>query len=182
MEKLKTWRLLFIAGLILFGIGIYCWVTPLNAYYRLVKYSGFVLLMIGLLLMWASANRRILIREKKWMSVESIVNFFFGILLIISPILSFIVFPILIGHWILCVGILKILGSLSLRKDIRGWMFILFTGILSVVFGILIAYVSFSKANDITALIGSFGVMMGLLAMIDSFRFRKMEGTLGMMF
>jgi uncharacterized membrane protein HdeD (DUF308 family) len=181
MEKLKTWWLIFTAGVILFVIGVYSWMAPLSAYYKLAKYSGFVLLINGLLLIWASANPKISVREKKWLSAESIAGFFFGILLIISPILSFIVFPILIGHWILCMGILKILGSVSLRKDIRGWVFILLTGILSVIFGILIAYISFPKANDITLLIGAFGVMTGLLDIIDSFRFRKMDGTLNMM-
>jgi uncharacterized membrane protein HdeD (DUF308 family) len=182
MKKLKTWWLLFFAGTILFSTGIYSWLAPLSAYYKLVKYSGFVLLMNGLLLMWASAKRSIFLREKKWMLTESIINFFFGILLIVSPILSFIVFPLLIGHWILCLGILKIFGSLSLQKDIRGWLFILMTGILSVVFGILIAYVPFTKGTDVTVLIGGFGVTMGSLSIIDSFRFRKMEGTLNMMF
>src|ERR1700733_13941636 len=160
LKKLKTWWLLLIAGIILFSIGVYSWVAPLSAYYRLVKYSGFVLLFNGFLLMWSSANRAISLNEKKWMLVESIIDLFFGILLIISPILSFIVFPILIGHWILFLGIIKFLASLSLKGNIRGWLFILMTGLISIVFGILIAYVPFSKSSDVTFLIGTFGMMM----------------------
>jgi len=180
MQKLKTWWLIFSIGIILFSVGVYSWAAPLNSYYKLAKYSGFVLLANGLLLMWASANRKIIVKEKKWMLAESISDYFFGILLIISPILSFIVFPILIGHWILCLGILKILASVSLKKEIRGWPFILLTGVLSSIFGISIAYISFPKANDITILIGAFAVTMGLLFIIDSFRFKDMDHTLNM--
>lgn len=172
---------MIIAGMIFLGIGIFAFINPLSSYIKLVKFTGIGLLLNGVSLVAISFTCKSSFQEKKWLQAESILDFTFGILLIFNPLLSFIVFPYLIGPWILCMGILKIVASLTLKKIIRGWMFILVVGILSVIFGVLIIYNPFAKANGITTLLGIFGLIMGILYVFDSFRFRKSEDTLNMM-
>ena len=53
---------------------------------------------------------------------------------------------------------------------------------LLFVFGLLIVYDPFARANDITLLIGIFTRMLGSLALFDSFQFRNRKETLDMMF
>jgi uncharacterized membrane protein HdeD (DUF308 family) len=181
MKRVKTWWLLFIEGTILVAAGIFSWITPLNAYIKLVKYSGFFLLINGFLLIMTNSLRTQNEKEKNWIRAETILDLFFGALLLISPLLAFFIFPILIGHWILGLGTLKIVAALSLRKHVRGWAFIFITGVISIIFGVLIAYVPYTKGNEINQLIGAFGVLMGSLTMFDSFRFRKKEDTLDLL-
>jgi uncharacterized membrane protein HdeD (DUF308 family) len=183
MPKLRIWWLLGIAGMLFVGIGIFCLVDPFNAYVKLVKYSGIALLINGLLLLLALNFIHISCgKEKKWMLMESLIDFTFGILLFYNPLLSFIVFPFLIGYCILFVGIIKIAASLSLKNDIGAWLYILVSGMLSAIFGILIIYIPFTRASEMTMFIAIFLVITGALAIFDSIRFRKIEDTLNLMF
>ncbi|HZE82894.1 MAG TPA: DUF308 domain-containing protein [Puia sp.] len=183
MKKTNTWWLLIMAGLILMVIGVYAFLAPLHAYMKLVKFAGLGLLFNGLFLMLVcSTNKSCVVKERNWILAESALDFAFGIVLIFNPLFSFIVFPFLIGPWILCIGVLKIIASLSLRKIVRGWIFILMVGILSAVFGLLIINNPFATSEGITILIGTFGLLLGGLNIFDSFRFRKKDDTLSMMF
>ena len=127
----------------------------------LVRYAGVGLLINGIFRAVISFTNTRYSRENSWLRAESLVDFLFGIILLLNPLFSFIVFPLLIGPWILCEGILKIAASLTLKKTIRKWTFILTVGIISVVFGIVIIYDPFSRVDGIINLIGAFGVMMG---------------------
>ena len=186
MKIPKTWWLLCAAGILFIAIGTYCFLSPTNAYIKLVKYAGIALLINGFLLVATTfihtSSETSWKKERKWMHAESIIEFFFGILLIFNPIFSFIVFPFLIGHGILCVGLLKFAASLALKKDIRGWHFIMITGILLSLFGLLIVYYPFARVNDVTLLIGFFSVLTGVLTLFDAYRLRNRRDTLNMLF
>ncbi|HXB93464.1 MAG TPA: DUF308 domain-containing protein [Puia sp.] len=180
-KKTSTWWLLAIIGLLFLGVGLFAFIDPLSSYMKLVKFTGIGLILNGGLLMVMSALNTRYPRERIWMQAESILHMLFGIFFLFNPLLAFIALPYFIGGWILLVGILKTLAALALRTTVRGWLFILATGVLCIVFGVLMIYSPFVRANGITVLIGSFGVIMGALYIIDSFRYRKMKETLDMM-
>jgi len=151
-------------------------VDPLNAYVNLVRFSGIVLLMNGLVLQWASSYVHVTFkREKQSMRIESIVDFGFGIILIFNQLLAFIVYPLLFGSCIFLVGIIKIVVALLAKKNNSGWSFILIIGILSCISAIVIIYMPLHQASDITKIIGVFCVLMGLILIFDSIRFRRLN-------
>ncbi len=181
LTKFRTWWLLIAVGAIFIGIGVFAFISPFSSYVRLVKYTGIGLWANGGFLLTVAIFNKKYVREGKWMQAESILHFLFAILLTFNPLLSFIALPYFIGAWIFLVGCFKIAAALSLKKIVRGWPFILITGILSVVFGLLLLYGPLAKANSITFLIGTFGVIMGALYVVDAFRYRNREETLNMM-
>ncbi len=109
------------------------------------------------------------------MRIESIVDFGFGIILVFNPFLTFIVYPLLFGSCIFLVGIIKIVVSILAKKNNSGWSFILIIGILSCISAIVIIYMPLHQASDITKIIGVFCVLMGLILIIDSIRFSRMN-------
>ncbi len=180
-KKFTTWWLLIAVGVIFIGIGAFAFIDPFSSYVKMVKYTGMALLANGIILLTVAVLNKNNGPEGKWMQAESILHFFFAILLMFNPLLSFIALPYFIGAWIFLVGALKVLAALSLRKIIRGWGYILAIGILSVVFGALLIAGPLARANSITILIGTFGIIMGALYVVDAFRFRHREETLNMM-
>jgi uncharacterized membrane protein HdeD (DUF308 family) len=182
MKKIQTWWLLLMAGSILISIGIFSFIDPLSAYSKLVRYSGYILLLNGFLLSAASFFHTACEREKRWIFIESVVDYSFAIILLFNPIFTFIAYPFIIGYWILCLGTIKILASFTLIHRIQGWIFILLTGVVAVVFGWLIVNMPLERADNITTLIGFFGLTMGSLALFDAYRFRKMHETLDLLF
>jgi uncharacterized membrane protein HdeD (DUF308 family) len=174
MKKFKASRLLVVAAIVFILTGLFCFVNPLKAYVYLVKFSGAVLLLSGVVLQIASSTAHIsFISEKRSMRIESILDFVFGFLLLFNPFMTFILYPMLIGYWILCFGLIKIGISLLLRNKIRGWLFILVVGLLAIGFAIGIIYAPSTRANDITLIIGAFFVIMGSALFYDSTKLKR---------
>jgi uncharacterized membrane protein HdeD (DUF308 family) len=182
MKKYRAFWLLGTTGIVFILTGIFCLMNPLRAYVNLVRFSGIVLLLYGIVLQIASSYTHITFKkEKQVMRLESIADFGFGILLIFNPFLTFFIFSLLIGYWILLVGIIKIAVSLLEKKYTVGWLFILVMGILSCVAAILILYFPFHQASDITKIIGTFCVLIGSILIVDAIKFRNRARSLNLL-
>jgi uncharacterized membrane protein HdeD (DUF308 family) len=181
IKKFPTWWLLLATGIIFFGVGVFAFSDPLNSYLKLVKFTGIALLLNGGILLTMVIVNTKYPNEKKWMQAESIAHIFFGILFLLEPLLAFIALPYFIGSWMMIVGVFKIIAALSFRHSIRGWLLILVAGVLFILFGLLLLFIPLPRADDITILLGIFGVIMGSLYIVDSYRYRKMKDTLDMM-
>lgn len=183
MKKLKASRLLLITATVFILIGLFCFIDPLKAYVYLVKFSGLVLLLNGIVLQIASSSTHISFTgEKRSMRVESILDFIFGLLLLFNPFMTFILYPILIGYWILCFGLIKIGVSLLARKKVRGWLFVLIMGLLAIGFAIGIIYAPSTRAKDITLVIGAFFVILGSVLLYDSIKLKRLHETVDLLF
>lgn len=177
MKSSNYWWLLTIAGGMLIALGIFCLLSSLNAFIFLVHYSGLTLLLNGIFLFVVSVKSSSALKEKEWLLAESILDILFAACLLFNPFMTFIAFALLIGPWMIGKGILKTLAAIKL-KQIRGWIFILLAGMISIVFGLLIILYPLKKANGITIFIGSFALIMGVLYLFDSIRFKKSAYTL----
>lgn len=182
MKKIRTWWFLALAGLLLLAVGIWCLADPHAAYAGIARFSGYVLVLNGLLLVTVTALPSTYEREKKWLSAESVLDLCFAVILLFTPVFTAIALPFIVGYWILGRGILKIVASLTLATRIQGWIFIGLTGILAIIFGWLIVNLPLAKLYDSTHLIGFFGLSMGALTLFDAYRFRRQENTLNLFF
>src|SRR5579859_5715038 len=180
-KNIATWGLIFIAGVIFFSVGVLAFINPMSGYVKLTKFAGVGLLLNGGLLTAMIIIRPMRSRERNWLQAESILHLFFGILFLLNPLLAFIALPYFIGSWLFLVGLLKIMAAISLRTRVGRWGFIMLVGLISLVFGSLLLFSPFARATSITLIIGSFGVIMGGLYVIDAFRYRKLEDTLDML-
>jgi uncharacterized membrane protein HdeD (DUF308 family) len=180
MKNIKLWWLLTLAGGTLLAIGIFCLVSPLNAYIFLVHYAGLTLLLNGILLIIVSYTSTGNVKEKKWLLVESVLDILFAVCLLFNPFMSFIAFPFLIGPWMIGKGFLKTLAALKLRQ-IHGLIFIFIAGFLSIVFGLLVMYYPLKRAYGITIFLGSFALVMGCLYVFDSIRYKNLPDTINLM-
>jgi len=171
------------AGVVFVLTGLFCLVNPLVAYVYLVKYSGLALLLNGVVLQVASSTAHLtFLSEKRSMRIESIVDFIFGLLLLFNPFLTFVLYPMLIGYWVLCIGLIKIIVSVLMRGKIRGWLFILVLGILSTAFAMGILNSPSTRARDITLIIGAFFIVLGSVLFYDSTKLKRMHETIDMLF
>ena len=183
MKKIKASGLLVIAATVFILTGLFCFVDPLKAYVYLVKFSGLVLLLNGVVLQIASSSTHVsFTSEKRSLRIESIVDFIFGMLLLFNPFMTFILYPMLIGYWILCFGLIKIGVSLLVRKKVRGWLFVLVIGLLAIAFAIGIINAPSTRAKDITLIIGAFFVILGAVLLYDSIRLKRMHETVDLLF
>jgi uncharacterized membrane protein HdeD (DUF308 family) len=183
MKKIKASEMLLITATAFILIGLCCFINPLRAYVWLVKLSGLILILHGVVLQIASSSTHLsFISEKRAMRIESIFDFIFGMLLLFNPFLTFVLYPMLIGYWILCIGLVKISISLLMRKKIRKWLFILAIGLIAVAFGIGIINAPSTRAKDITLVIGAFFVILGSVLLYDGVKLKRMHETVDLLF
>jgi uncharacterized membrane protein HdeD (DUF308 family) len=177
MKRSNYWWLLTVAGGMLIALGIFSLISPLNAYIFLVHYSGLTLLLNGILLFVVSWKSSSSLKEKDWLFAESMLDILFAACLLFNPFMTFLALALLIGPWMIGKGILKTLAALTL-KQIRGWILILFTGLISIISGLLIIFHPLKRASGITVFIGFFAFITGVLYVVDSIRFKKFAYTL----
>lgn len=180
-KRIPTGWLLTVIGFIFIATGLFIFLHPWHAYYRLTKYSGILLLLNALLLLYVAITRTRNARERNWVLAESIIDFLFVMIFFFNALLSFFALPFFIGLWMGLVGGLKIAAALALRKMIRGWGFIVAEGIVSVLFSIWVFNGPSPTAVSITTPIGLFALLMGAFNLFEAFRFKKTESTLDLM-
>ena len=177
MKSSNFWWFLTIAGGIFIALGIFCMLSPLNAYVFMAHYSGLALLLNGILLMIVAYRSTGAFREKKWLLVESVTDILFAACLLFNPFMTFLAFALLIGPWMIGKGILKTIAAFTL-KHIRGRILIFLAGLVSIIFGLLIIFYPFEKASGVTIFLGFFALIIGILYVFDSIRYRKSPDTL----
>ncbi|MDR3714245.1 MAG: DUF308 domain-containing protein [Puia sp.] len=169
IKKFNTSRLLFTAGVCWLTLGIFALVNPSATYRSLVQYAGIALLLDGLLLVALSYLGNSSKKEKTWRVAEAIVDISFSSILLLDPVLAFFAFPFVVSPWMVIKGLLKMVASTVLARNIPGQRGDFLAGLLLLVFGLLIPHDPASNPYGITLLIGIIGWTLGLLYMYDCF-------------
>lgn len=180
-KRIPTGWLLIVVGIVFLAIGIFVFLYPWHAYYRLAKYTGILLLLNAVLLLYIAITRTRGVKERNWILAESVIDFLFVLLFLFNALLSFLVLPFFIATWMGVMGGLKIAASFALKKKIGGWGFILVEGIISLLFSFWVFHAPSPNAVSIITPIGLFALLMGAFNLIEAVRFKKMENSLDMM-
>jgi uncharacterized membrane protein HdeD (DUF308 family) len=89
------------------------------------------------------------------------------------PGLSLYGLALLVAVWAFITGIFEIISSVKLRKIINDKFVIIFSGLLSIVFGILIFLKPLEGIVVMTYLIGIYAVLFGILFIFFGITMRK---------
>ena len=170
----KYWWILLVRGIaaVLFGIVALVW-TEITLEV-LILLVGAYLLVDGLFtLISAFGDRQS--NERWWLLLlEGLVGVIAGIAIFIWPALSGLVLLYLVAAWAFATGILEIIAAVQLRREIEGEWLLIISGILSIIFGVLIAIFPGEGALAVVWLIGIYALLFGLLLILLSLRARSM--------
>lgn len=96
------------------------------------------------------------------MMLEGIVGIGIGLYIFFMTTQAIIIFLMLVGIWAIVTGILELIAAIELRKHIANELWLLFVGIVSILFGILVFVNPVISAIAITFLFGFYAIMFGL--------------------
>lgn len=176
--RISLHLMIFIAGLILVMVGIYSILEPWQSFGYFVKYTGVTLFLSSTILLVYSFMSPGDIWEKGLMISEGLVDLCFATLLIFNPFLTVIIYPLIIGCWIFCRGILKIILAVYLSKRMSHWKSILTVAIISLVFGLIFMIYPYGRIREVGLRISIFAIVIGVLYVYDAVRLRKSEEEL----
>ena len=108
-----------------------------------------------------------------WLALVGVLGIAAGAVTLMWPRITGIVLLYFIAGWAIAAGVLEIVGAIRLRKEIEGEWWLIATGVLSVLFGVLILMFPGAGALGIAFAIGWFAIVYGALLVGLSFRLKK---------
>jgi uncharacterized membrane protein HdeD (DUF308 family) len=169
-----NWWLLALRGLaaIIFGILTFIW-PGISLFALLVLFGAFALVN-GVLSVFLAARAPKGYPRFGSLLLGGLCGIFAGILTFIWPGLTALGLLIMIAAWAIVTGILEIVATIKLRKEIkREWLLIL-AGLCSVLFGVLIMLMPAAGALVLVLWIGAYALVFGALLMVLAFKVRRL--------
>ena len=158
----RNWWLVLLRGIaaILFGLLTIMW-PGLSLLTFVLLFGVFALfdggLALGAAIMGGSAEPR------WWLALVGLLGIAAGALALLWPGITGLVLLIFIAAWAITAGVFEVMGAIKLRKEIEGEWWLIATGILSVLFGVLILLFPGAGALSIAFVIGWFAILYGAL-------------------
>jgi uncharacterized membrane protein HdeD (DUF308 family) len=168
----RSWWVLALRGIaaIIFGVLTFIW--PQISLFVLVALFGAYVLVDGIFSIIAALRHQ---EARQWwvLLVEGIAGVFIGVLTFIWPGITALVLLFLIAFWALITGVFEIVAAFWLRKEIANEWLLGVSGMLSVLFGLLLIILPGTGALAVIWLIGAYAIFFGALMLALSFQVRR---------
>lgn len=125
--------------------------------------------------MWTSIQHR---TEQGWWIhlLEGFVSIIAGIVAFVYPGITALVLLYVIAFWAIMTGVFEIWAAIQLRKEIEGEFWMGLSGIISIVFGVLLIVAPGAGILAVLTLVGIYAIAFGVFLIMLSLRLRT-HGT-----
>lgn len=116
-----------------------------------------------------------------WLLFSGIVGILTGVVVLVAPWVATMVMASFlwasVGFWAIFTGVLEISAAVRLRQEIKGEIWLAFSGLLSIVLGAIVLWIFFSRPVEsfLAAgwLLGCYAAVYGVTLLFLSWRLRK---------
>ena len=168
----RYWWILLLRGIaaILFGLVTLAW-PGLSLVVLTLMFGAFALTDGVASLLGAFEWRR---RDDRWYAHLAIglAGLAAGAITLLAPGVTALVLLVFMALWAVGTGMLGIAMAIRLRHEIRGEVWLIGAGVLSVVFGLVALFHPVAGALSLTWLIGSYALAVGVLLVSVALRAR----------
>ncbi|MCW2941995.1 MAG: protein of unknown function rane [Actinomycetia bacterium] len=176
-ELSRDWWVLTVRGVFAILFGLVAWIWPQITVLALLLLFGAYALVDGAVLA-GSAVRGGRGPARTWLIGVGIVGILIGIMTLIWPAETGYVLLIIIASWAMVLGALQIVTAVLLRKELPDEWFLIITGAISVIFGLLLFLWPAKSVIAVIWIIGLFSLIFGVAMVTTSLRLRKLGRTL----
>ena len=177
---LRLWWMLALRGVIALLFGVLALVWPgLTLLWLVALFAAYALLGGAASVIGAVRHRH---SDEKWWLILllGLVSIGAGVSTIFYPGLTALVLVLVMGANALVTGVLDIAVAIRLRKAIRGEWLLIVTGIISIVFGVLVFLFPGAGALALAWLISVHAIVTGVLLLALAFRVRAWARSVGL--
>jgi uncharacterized membrane protein HdeD (DUF308 family) len=179
-EMARTWWVYLIRGVcaVLFGLLAIIW--PSITLYILIIVFGVYAIVNGIFELFGSGRGG----ARGLMIFAGVFSILVGVVAFLWPGMTALALLLLIASWAVVIGVVELVAAILLRRAVRGeWTFIV-SGVLAMLFGILLFLWPAVGALTVAWLIGVMAILYGISLLALAFRlrgvgFRSSPGTSG---
>jgi uncharacterized membrane protein HdeD (DUF308 family) len=176
MTLARNWWILALRGLCAIIFGMLAFVWPAITLGVLVLLYGAYALVDGVLAIVAAVSKREGSDRSWWtLLLEGLLGIAAGIVTFVWPGMTALVLLFLIAAWALVTGVFEIIAAIRLRKEIEGELWLALSGIVSVLFGVLLLVRPGAGALTVVWLIGAYALFFGILLVALAFRLKRFK-------
>ncbi len=168
----RNWWVILLRGILALIFGVLTFVWPGITLAVLVALYGAFALVDGVLAIVA-AIRGGAPAPRWWLALVGVFGIAAGVLTVLWPQITAVVLLMFIAAWAIAMGVMQIVGAIKLRNEIEGEWLLIASGVLSVLFGVMLVAWPGAGALAMVLVIGAFAIMFGILMIGFSLRLRK---------
>ena len=175
----RNWWALAIRGAAAIIFGLLTFVLPGVTLAVLVLLFGAYAIVDGVFNLIAAFRTQGTEERPRWLLLlEGLVSIAAGIVTFAMPGLTALMLVYVIGVWAVITGVLEIVAAIRLRHDIPNEWWLVASGVLSVVFGVLVMVAPGAGALALVLWIGAYAVVFGALLVGLAFRLRREQSEI----
>ena len=159
-------------GAIAIVLGVVALLLPGPTFLALAIAFGTFAMVEGILALVALFHRHTRL-SKGWLALEAAAGIGTGLITLFSPGITALALTYLIAAWAIVTGVTKIANAIRLRKQIKREGLLILSGLVSIVFGALVAMMPLPGIVGMMWAVGIFGVVFGTLLIVLSARLRR---------
>jgi uncharacterized membrane protein HdeD (DUF308 family) len=172
----RNWWALAIRGAAAIIFGLLTFVMPGVTLAVLVLLFGAYAIVDGIFNLIAAFRSSHDERPRWLLALEGLVSLGEGIVPVAMPGLTALVLVYIIAIWAIVTGVLEIVAAIRLRDVIRNEWWLVASGVLSVIFGLLLVIAPGAGALALVFWIGAYAIIFGALLVGLAFRLRREQG------
>jgi uncharacterized membrane protein HdeD (DUF308 family) len=169
----RNWWAFLIRGIaaVLFGVAVLLW--PGLALASLVLIWGAYAVVDGIFAIAAGIQGGPDV-PNRWLAVlEGVVSIIAGVIAFIWPGITAMALLYVVAIWAILTGILEFVAAIQLRKELTGEFWLGLSGVLSIVFGVLLFIYPGSGMLSLLGMLGIYSIVFGASTIFLSFRLRS---------
>jgi uncharacterized membrane protein HdeD (DUF308 family) len=171
------WWVFLIGGIASVIFGILAFMNPAAALLVLSMFFAAYVLVDGAVNIWGSITNRD--KDGWWMLLLlGIVGVVVGGYALLNPPLSMLAFIYVVAFFAMFIGISSLYVGWKVRKEISGEWLLYISGIVSVLFALLIIFSPGVGGLSVTYMIATWAILSGVLRIVFAFKARKMRENL----
>lgn len=169
-ELHKHWKGILFRGFISLIFGLIALFTPALGFELLVLYFGAYCFVDGLVAFFVGIKVKSFV-----LTLEGIVGILVGAYIFFYTVQAAGIFLLLIAIWAIVSGIVELFAAVELRKLIKNEVWMVFVGLVSVIFGLFVFVNPIVSALAITFVIGIYALIFGLFLIALAMRVKVMR-------
>jgi uncharacterized membrane protein HdeD (DUF308 family) len=169
----ENWWAIALRGVVSILFGVLTLALPTLSLAAFILIFGAYALVEGIFNLIAAVRGGDASRRRWVLVLEGLVSIGAGIVAMVMPGLTALVLAYVIAGWALVTGALEIAAAVRLREEMRGEWALALSGVLSLIFGVLMAAAPAAGALALVLWIGAYAVVFGVLLLALAFRLRR---------